>query len=262
MAFRRLQALRPARQLILTVRQLGKPMALRSGLISYDGLPISSGGAHGLGRLRPSMAWKAFQGFLSTCTTATEPKRVSITINETPDVDPESSQRLRDSAKKMLGVSGRPHRRQDFGDKGRACSWNLSAALADTAVEWLSAAEPLSANWLGGPAKVALDYQFRLKSPNGTELRFQRSDDYLGQIYNGYGILLGESGCRLTVAARCALSLVLFIPFEEPDDEFWEYVAFLQENLLMRFSSKHWKHWKLTKKGNVYTSRHIVPPSV
>ena len=61
-----------------------------------------------------------------------------------------------------------------------------------------------------GPAKVALDFQFRLKSPSGVELPFQRSADYLGQIYDGYGILLGESGCRLTFAARSALSLVMF----------------------------------------------------
>jgi hypothetical protein len=229
-------------------------------LISYDGLPISSGGAHSLGRLRVRPAWKAFQRFLSTCTTATEPSRVSITINETPDVDPDMIKKLRSSAIKMLEVPGRPQQRQDFGENGQALSWNLPAKLADTAIEWLSAAEPLAPTWLGGPAKVELDYQFRLKSARGAELPFQGSDDYLGQIYDGYGILLGESGCRLTVAARCALSLVLFLPFEEPDEALWKYASYLQENMLMKFSTKQWKHWKLTKKGDAYLSHRIAPP--
>src|SRR5262249_55234294 len=159
----------------------------------------------------------------------TEPERVSIAVHETPDVDAEIIKGLRDSAKKMLGVPGRPHQRQDFREKGQTFSWTLGAGQAEAAIEWLAAAAALPSNWLGGAGKVAIDYRFRLKSARGAELPFQRKEDYLGQIYNGYGILLGESGCRLTVSARCALSLVLFLPFEEPGAALWEYASFVQE---------------------------------
>jgi hypothetical protein len=237
-------------------------MAARSGLISYDGLPIKSGGAHGLGRLRPAAAWKAFRRFLSNCTTATQPTRVSITINDEPGVDPATIKSLRDSAKTMLRISSRPNQRRDFGEKGTSCSWDIPAGLADAAVDWLAGAGPLAPNWLGGPAKVAVDYEFRVKSPGGEELPFQRSEDYLGQNYDGYGVLLGESGCRLTLESKCALSLVLFLPFEEPDADLWKYARFFQKNMLMSFSKSHWKHWKLSKKGNVYTSHRITPPEL
>lgn len=180
-----------------------KTMTARKGLISYDGLPISSGGARGLGRLRSHAAWKAFQRFLSICTTAREPTRVAITINILPDVDPANIKNLRDSAKVMLGIRSRPNQCQDFGEKGASSSWDVPSTSADAAVDWLAAAEPLAANWLGGPAKVAIDYEFRVKSAGGEVLSFQRSKDYLGQIYDGYGILLGESGCRLTLASSC-----------------------------------------------------------
>jgi hypothetical protein len=237
-------------------------MGARNGLISYDGLPISSGGAHSLGRLRPRAAWQAFQRFLSTCTTATKPQRVLITIRELSEADPAMAKRLRDSAKAMLGIPARPSQHQDLGEKGASLTWQVAPALADAAVEWLAASGPLQDDWIGGPANVELDYQFRLKSAGGKELPFQSSEDYLGQEYNGYGVLLGESGCRLTLAARPALSLVLFLPFEEPDANLWKYVSFLQKHMLMKFSKPHWKHWKLAKNGRVFVSRRIALPII
>lgn len=237
-------------------------MMARNGLIFYDGLPISSSGAHSLGRLPMVAAWKAFQRFLSACTTANEPKRVSVAINELPETDPAFLQYLRESAELTLGMTSPPNRHDDYRENGSSSSWDLAPSMADAAVKWIAEAEPLPANWLGGPASVTLDYQFRLKSPDGIELPFQRSEDYLGQIYDGYGVVLGESGCRLRLAAKASLSLILFLPFEAPGSDFVEYVRFVQKNLPITLSKKHWKHWRLTKKGNAYSDRHIEAPDL
>lgn len=50
------------------------------------------------------------------------------------------------------------------------------------------------------------------------------------------------------------------MPFEEPGAALWEYVAYLQSHLPFRFSQKHWKHWRLTKKGTSYVARKIKDP--
>jgi hypothetical protein len=138
----------------------------------------------------------------------------------------------------------------------------LRPTLAIAAVDWLSAAEPLAQTWLGGPATVQLDFQFRLRSPDGAELPYQRNEDYFGQIYSGYGIVIGESVSRLRLSARSSMSVVMFLPFEEPNDEFQEYARFLQRNFPVKFSKHHWKHWNLTKKGTAYTGRRMPAPTI
>lgn len=231
----------------------------RKGLISYDGLPISSGGAHGLGRLKPAQAWQALQRFLAACTTASEPNRVSLTINQTPDVEPAALESLIASAQSTLKLQ--TGQRQECGELGVSYDWDLPDAQAGAAVEWLAAAKPVH-NRLGGTARVSLNYRFCLKSADGSELPFQTNKDYLGQKYDGYGTGLGESGCRLTLSARSALSILMFLPFEEPGAELWNYVGFLEEHLPMKLSNSHWKHWKLTKKGDNYISRRVSPQAL
>jgi hypothetical protein len=215
-------------------------MPTRRGLISYDGLPVSSGGGHGLGRLRVREAWNAAQRFFSACTTATEPHHVLIGINDLAEVDPVTTAQLRDAAIAKLGVSRRSDHQQDYGDKGVTQLWELRPALVTSPVDWLSAAEPLAPTWLGGPATVQLDFQFRLRSADGAEIPYQRSEDYFSQIYSGYGIVMGESVSRLRLSARSSISIVMFIPFEEPNDEFQEYARFLQGYFPVRFSKHHW----------------------
>jgi hypothetical protein len=234
-------------------------MPARKGLISYDGLPISSGGGHGLGRLHPAEAWDAVRRFLQTCTTAKVPERISIDIHDFHDEDAAQSARLLAAAVARFYLSSREHRRQDYSGKGSTRSWDLPPTLGDQALEWLSA-ESLSPGWLGGPAHVNLDFQFRLKSTAGEELPFQASGDYLDYVYSGYGIVFGESVARLRFSARSTLSLVLFLPFEAPDEYLANYAAFLQANLPIKLSRHHWKHWTLTKKGNSYVGRRMPPP--
>lgn len=235
-------------------------MATRSGLISYEGLPIASGGAHGLVRLKARDAWSATLQFLNECTTTVAPRRVTLALNGVEDTPPPLLERLRESAVAELGLYPSPHDRREYGSRGSTLTWHVSTDRAPQAVAWRDSVGPLPSNWLGGPALLSIDFQFRFKSPDGLELPHQNSESYLRQAFDGYGALLGESGCRLTLSSRNTLSVLLFLPFEEPGPDLWRYAAFLQSRLPFRFSLRHWKHWRLTKKGTSYVGRTVKEP--
>ena len=240
-------------------------MNQRAGLISYDGLPVSSGGGHGLGRLRPSPAWTAVQHFMTPCTAASTPSALTVAIHPAPSVDPAVVTHLKESARLMLAVGATPDRHVDSQEYGSSLYWELPVSKVDDAILWLEAAGKQPPHWLGGPAEVSVDYDaLRFCAVEShTELPYQGSSHYLEQAYDGYGTLLGESSCRLRLTTnKCSLSLILFLPFEQPDETLWAYVAHLQSHLPMPLSAKHWSNWKLTRKRNAYLKTRIktVPP--
>lgn len=235
-------------------------MATRKGLVSYDGLPISSGGAHGLRNAGPLEAWNSLQSFLSDCTTASGPTQVSLHINDLPEVDRTTLARLNATLRAQLESYLEFESRDELGDRGATDCWTVAPAGAEAAVRWLDAAGPLEDNWLAGPASLMICFEFRFKGSTGVELPFQSNDYYLGQAYNGYGLMLGNSVCQLTLSASSKLSLVIFLPFEEPDIECMEFATFLRHHSPIEFSELHWKHWKLNKKGDRYVGRRIGSP--
>lgn len=238
-------------------------MATRRGLISYDGLPIASGGGHGLGRIGARAAFDAVERFLAACTKTTAPVRVTITVRFEDHTQPTLIAALHASAASQLGVRLDEVDQNMYGGT-MVQRWPVSTKRAADTLEWLAGAKGLPKTPLGDAASVALDYDLRLKAMKGSAaLPFQKPDNYCCQAYDGYGVKLGRSGCRIVLGeSRSSMSAILFLPFEEPGPELWQYARFLQSHLPFRFSHKHWKHWRLTRKGNSYVGRHIEAPDL
>ena len=59
------------------------------------------------------------------------------------------------------------------------------------------------------------------------------------------------------ISGRSTVSLFLNFPFEEQTDEFLDTAAHVQAGLSFPLSQKHWKQWRLTKKGTSYLGRRI-----
>ena len=132
---------------------------MREGLISYDGLPISSGGGHGLGRLSPEKAWLATSTFLSVCTTGVQVRRATLAINSVEGSDPASTEQLCESAVAAIGIHPSPHERQNYGGvPGSSSTWRLSSETLPAAVAWRESLGALPSNWLGGPAVLRVDF--------------------------------------------------------------------------------------------------------
>lgn len=171
--------------------------------------------------------------------------------------------RIKESAISKLGIHPSPHDRREYPTRGLNLIWNLDPLKAEDAVAWHDALGALPMNWLGGTALLSIDVRFRFTSPNDHgELPHQGSDSYLNQPYDGYGRLLGESVCRLTLSSKSALSVLFFLPFEDLGDPLWRYVAFLQAHAPFKFSERHWRQWHLNKKRTSYTAKKIKAPAL
>ena len=84
-----------------------------------------------------------------------------------------------------------------------------------------------------------------------------QDSDLYGYFSPSPGQLLGSSQLFARISGRSTISLFLNFPFKEQTDEFLDTAAHVQANLLFPLSQKHWKHWRLTKKGTGYLGRRI-----
>jgi hypothetical protein len=66
-------------------------------------------------------------------------------------------------------------------------------------------------------------------------------------------------GSSLNFAAHkgAAVNAWFLFPFEEPTADFQNYVARFQEQLIFKFSPKHWKHWRFVR--GEWKARNFVP---
>src|SRR5215470_20215672 len=78
------------------------------GLITYDGLPISAGGAHRIRKKDRAAIWESMRQFLHSFTTNEEPDEVRLLLHEGPRVDEAF---FEDAHRLATAAFGRPRRR-------------------------------------------------------------------------------------------------------------------------------------------------------
>jgi hypothetical protein len=211
--------------------------------VAYDGLPISSGGSHKLGRISPRQALTAWQGFLDACT---QPSPVScwFDLPMTPELTVEPAVVARLSA--MF-----PERTRD--------RFPVPRDGIDQAVDLIESIEPQPTNqWGMAPVWLWFTADFQLLRPDGSGVWPGQDPARFGHFQTPAGITLGASSTRLVLQARRSLGLSLSIP-EASDEDLQRVVPWLQNHLPMRLSAKHWARWTLTKNGRTYRGKKIEP---
>jgi hypothetical protein len=215
---------------------------LQSAVV-YDGLPISSGGAHGLGRVSARSAHAAWRGFLDRCTEPS-PVRCWFEFPATPGL-------LADR-----GIVGAVEREFPRGDDGRhVVAWHR----VELALSLFESFEPLPVNASGmAPVWLRFTADFRVRLPDGSRVWPDQDPARFGRFETPGGIRLGASSTRLLLQAKRSLGLGLSIP-EASDSDLAQIVPWLQAALPMRLSPKHWTRWTQTKSGLSYRGRKIAP---
>jgi hypothetical protein len=218
---------------------------LEESAVAYDGLPISSGGAHALGRISARDALNAWLRFLDMRTEAS-PISCRFDFPMTPRLtaDPEV---VRLIAREFPGGRGR-HR----------VPWDR----VDDALSLFESLEPLPANqWGMAPVWLWFTAGFRIRSPASQELWPGQDPDRFNRFVTPAGVRLGVSSTRLGLQAKRSMGLSLSIP-RASDADLAEIVPWLQAALPTRLSAKHWTRWTLTKNKRSYRGRKIVPVSL
>jgi hypothetical protein len=211
--------------------------------VTYIGLPIGSGGAHGLGRLGLREAYGRATAFVNVCTELVAPREQRFRFQQVPELPD-------------LPV-WEQHFREQFGG-GDDPKVDVPDDQVEAALAFLESVEPQPANrWGLAPLWFTTAWKIRLLDPRTREpYPGQDPARYAGVEYE-WGVPLGESNVRLNLSNRASLALEICLP-DVDDEQLREVISELQAHAPFRFSSKQWRRWTPTKTGS-YRSRKIDP---
>jgi hypothetical protein len=227
---------------------------LRSSVITYDGLPISSGGAHGLRTRSPKVALEQVRDFLRMCTDNSSPSDVFVEVIVSRSFQKEFTVPL---AERLTAHLGTPIWRH-AGAEDIAHRWTLTAHQIDEHVELIAQACPLPRHpFKIQPFVVAALFKFRLVSQETNVALPCQDVAYYGNFSPRPGQLMGESQLYARISERSTVSLFLNFPFQERSESFLAAAAYVQANLPFLLSPNHWKQWRSTKRGSKYLGRRI-----
>jgi len=226
-------------------------MTLR-GLITYDGLPIASRGAHTLRSRGFTAAWILIEQFLRRCTDFERPREVILELLE---------------GAAARGAVVMPLKRR-FSEQfpmvrsrrvGAAVGYQWSAATTDLTVllQDLDAVRLVLPDVAIAPLTLNVAAEYHFIDPHTREvLPFQGAAHYLGQDV-GSGRFLGASYAFARLGTRSTVSVFFSLPFAEMSAACRAYTEFLAEHAPFRLSDRRWKIWALNKRGTRYVGRRL-----
>jgi hypothetical protein len=227
----------------------------RLGAITYDGLPISSGGAHSLRQKGFVAGFNALQGFVDAISLEREPTSVSV---ELFDIGSGSFSHFISLSSEFDNRFEQKNGRNIGEYLGH--QWRVPASELESLIHDVERLRPIPLLGYGGRSLVVHVYwHLILFDASGIQFPFQTRDSY-EDFEVGTRLHLGESLVYARISENSTASLFLSLPFENVQPECIELANRINEAFPTRLSTKHWKRWTLTKKGTSYLGRKIPAP--
>ena len=208
--------------------------------VTYIGLPVSSGGAHSLGRMSRRLAYERTMSFLRTCTQPMGPLACSFALHDVPELPPDP--RLGRELKHRFG-----------GDA------SIRAERVGEALDYLDEIDPQPTNpWGMAPIWFTAASSFLILDPGSGQPLPGQDPERFGGVEYEWGVPLGSSGLRVILDNGARIAIELCLP--DPDEAMLRRVVpWLQRNLPFRFSAKQWRAWTPTKTGS-FKARKMEAP--
>lgn len=221
-----------------------------SSVVTYDGLPASSGGAHALRTKTPAAAWSSVGSFVDACLV---PLSDRASLRLWAGGPTEVTRHLMDFASSQLGG---PSRR----DRTRT-EWNVRPEAFDAVLSALSESGAAGVTAHGNSlAALVRTVEGSLIDPRTgaayANIVPEAFDDF---AVDDYGRRLGRSGIRATIGT-VGSSLSLWVNLPDTNEELARAAGHLQTHLPFRLSTKHWRRWQRTRDGRSYRSAKIISP--
>ena len=211
--------------------------------ISYEGLPINSGGAHSVSRKSPKVNYDQTLGFLNFFSNKTQPKSIELTLYE--------SEKKEYSALKLLPKLtlkfGIPKTRND--GWLRTWTWNLTEKDIKKGFETLELNDELPNN-PAGPITLNFYWNFHFKDPNTNQVLPNQ------ELIPELDFRIKNSRIYLRLSKKSTISVWFALPFEKIDKYESEFIKEIKSKLPFKTSDKHWRIWKKSEKEN-WTPRKI-----
>jgi hypothetical protein len=226
---------------------------VRESVITYDGLPIASGGAHRLRTQDIETAANSLQSFVNAVSADSMPSAVQFELVSGPGTD---ERRFAELVAEHDARYGK-RRIQALG-KHRASRWNVPTSALKELVARSAFISSDQRDIAIQPVAILASWTINLIDPrSGRLLPHQDPQDY-GGFAVGDGRLLGRSTVFARLASRTTANLWLSLPFQEPTEEARIVASHIQVHFPCSLSQKHWKRWDLTK-SRTYRARKIEP---
>lgn len=209
--------------------------------VTYIGLPISSGGAHALGRMSRRVAYDRTIAFLRACTQQVGEIQYKFAVVDVPELKP------------VPGLEQELRRR--FGEYTR-----IEAERVPDAIDLLDDIDPQPTNrWGLAPIWFRTSGRFQILDPStGRPIPGQDPSRFHGVEYD-WKVPLGTSSLHLSLHNRASLGIELCIP-DADDQVLRRVVPWLEDNLPFTFSPKWWRAWTPTRGGS-FKARKMTAPS-
>jgi hypothetical protein len=206
---------------------------LVAAAVTYDGLPVSSGGAHSLGRMTRRTAYQRTIRFLDLCTVPDGARAHAITFpadRVLPRVDPPVG--LRDQVERRFGRSG-----------------EILEDRVEDALAFLDEIAPQALNRYGmASVWLTMRCRFRLLDPETGRPIPGQDPQRFGGVEYARSVPLGTSGILLSLHNQAALSVDFCIP-DPTANLLRRLMPWLAAQLPFKFSPKQWRVWTSTKTG-------------
>lgn len=208
--------------------------------ISYDGLPVNSGGAHGLGKKTVTESYTDTLYFLKMYADTVFPHEIGLTLYKDKSFN---YRKLKWKLMKRFGLFPKSSS-WDMGDyKQRFWTWKLKSNEIAEGLDILVKNSDLPEHQFG-PLTISILWHFKFVDPM-TKERIPNQE-----LIPTLDFRIHNSRALLTLKKKSTLSVWFAFPFESDNGEFEIYIKELVKHLPFKPSAKQWRLWTKGDKGN------------
>ncbi len=229
----------------------------RSSSITYDGLPISSGGAHKLRTRGFVETAQSLSDFVSSVCVDSKPSNLTLELVNGGDVEEKKFSRLYNDACSQYGLKKFTRGLGDYVGH----QWGLDVNTLHEIAARLEELRPIAlAGYAGWQVVLHATWELKFRDKDAqSPIPYQTRLDY-NEFEVRWQVFLGESGMYARISEKSTAAIFLSLPFEDVSSDCVELAKRVREAFPGRLSSKHWKRWSLTKRGTGYVGRKIAAP--
>ena len=205
--------------------------------ISYEGLPINSGGAHSLGKKTALENYAQTVQFLNRFANTNKPTNIEVILYQSEKKEYNTLKLIT----KLILKFGIPK----FNNDGllSSLSWKLSENEIEKGFETLKLNTELPEN-SKGPLVLSFLWNFSFIDPKTNQIL--PNQEKIPEL----DFRIKNSRIYLRTSNKSSISVWFALPFEELGKYEIEYINELKSCLPFKPSEKHWRIWKKSEKGN------------
>lgn len=229
----------------------------RSAAITYEGLPISSGGAHTLRTRGFVETARSLSDFVSSVSIISTPTDLTLELLSGGEINETEFARQYEDAYGKYGLKKFTRAMGDY----IGHQWALDVNTLHEVAAQLEKLRPIfHAGYAGWQVVLHATWKLEFREEDSHLALPYQSRTYYNDFEITWNVFLGESGVYARISEKSTAALFLSLPFEEVTEDCHRLAVRIQKAFPVRLSAKHWKRWSLTKAGKNYVGRKIKSP--